>query len=259
MYGPHRRRPVQLKGEVALVTGASRGIGRAIAEALGRKGAKVAVGFVSRQEEARAVVNAINDAGGQAVQVRGDVGDAEQVENMLRTVEAFLGPVTVLVNNAGHSHFKNVPDITPEDFDRELATNLKGAFLLAQRVAPGMRGLGKGRIINIGSSVGLTGVSDGMDYVAAKAGIVGLTKGLAKDLAPHITVNCVVPGITDTDMARELGAALGEARVRWAVERRALKRMGTPADIAEAVLFLLEDGDFMTGQLLVVDGGRVML
>jgi 3-oxoacyl-[acyl-carrier protein] reductase len=240
-----------LKDRVALVTGASRGIGRAIAEALAGTGAAVAVNYRQRGEEAAAVAEAIQRSGGRAVAVAADVSVAGDVERMVREVEQRLGPVDILVNNAGMTLARGLDDISEADFDRTIAVNLKSAFLCTQAVLPGMRQRRWGRIINI-SSIGarLGSGSVSVAYAAAKAGVEGLSRGYALRLAPEgVTVNAVAPGLIDTEMGQPVIAAGGAARIP-------VGRVGTGEEIAQAVLLLAGDA-FITGQTIGVNGGSL--
>ena len=241
----------QLKGRVALVTGASRGIGRAIASALAEAGAAVAVNYRARSEEAAAVVEGIHQGGGRAAAVAADVSVSGDVERMVREVEQRLGPIDILVNNAGMAAVRGLDDITEEDFDRSLAINLKSAFLCTQAVLPGMRRRRWGRIVNIssiGARIGSGSVS--VAYAAAKAGLEGLTRGYALRLAPEgVTVNAVAPGLIDTEMGQPLIAAGAAARIP-------VGRVGTADEIAQAVLLLAGDA-YITGQTIAVNGGSL--
>ncbi|WP_185981639.1 SDR family NAD(P)-dependent oxidoreductase [Skermania sp. ID1734] len=241
-----------LVGRVALVTGGSRGIGRGIAQTLARAGAAVAVNYRSRQEHAAATVAEIERAGGTALAVRADVSMRAEVEAMVERVESELGPVDVLVNNAGIATIRGVDDLTEEDFDQTLAVNLKSAFLCTQAVISGMRQRGWGRIVNV-SSVAARGAGGiGVHYNASKAGLEGLTRGYAARLAADgITVNAVAPGLIDTEMAvplKESGVA----------DRLPVGRIGTPEEIGQAVLMMIGNG-FLTGQTVAVNGGGSFL
>jgi 3-oxoacyl-[acyl-carrier protein] reductase len=233
---------------VALVTGASRGIGRAIALALGRAGADVAVNYRDRQPQAAEVVDTILTGGRQAIAVRADVSSRAAVEAMVREVEATLGPIDVLVNNAGVATARGLDDLTEEDFDDAIAINLKSAFLCISAVLPGMRARRWGRIVNISSIAARGGGLVGVHYNASKAGLEGLTRGYASRLgAEGVTVNAVAPGPTDTDMGAPLKAGGIAARVP-------VGRLGEADEIAKAVLMLV-DNAFMTGQTVAVNGG----
>ncbi|OMC56703.1 3-oxoacyl-ACP reductase [Mycobacterium sp. IS-836] len=243
---------IALSNRVALVTGGSRGIGRGIAQALARAGAAVAVNYRHRQDEAAATVAEIERTGGRAISVRADVAMRSEVEAMAGQVGSELGPIDVLVNNAGIATIRGVEDITEEDFDETLTVNLKSAFLCTQAVVQGMRQRGWGRIVNV-SSVAARGAGNiGVHYNASKAGLEGLTRGYAARLAADgITVNAIAPGLIDTEMAvplKESGVA----------DRLPVGRIGTPDEIGQAVLMMIGNG-FLTGQTLAVNGGGSFL
>jgi 3-oxoacyl-[acyl-carrier protein] reductase len=245
-------RAIDLAGEVALVTGGSRGIGRAIAETLYAAGAKV--GIVGRSEEqARAAAAALGD---RAAGFGCDVAELSQVEAAVAATEQALGPITILVNNAGLTRDNILLRLTGEDWDAVLDANLKGAFHTTRTVIKGMMKRRAGRIINISSVVGLTGNKGQANYAASKAGLIGFTKSVAREYASrHVLVNCIAPGYIETDMTAALppdsrDALLGQI---------ALGRLGQPADVAGAVLFLASElASYMTGQVLIVDGGMVI-
>lgn len=241
----------ELKGRVALVTGGSRGIGKAIALALAGAGAAVAVNYRERSEQAEAVAEAVRKDGGRAAVFGTDVSLRGAVQSMVDDVEARLGPVDVLINNAGMAAARGLDDITEEDFDRSIAVNLKSAFLCTQAVLPGMRARRWGRVVNIssiGARIGSGGVS--IAYAAAKAGLEGLTRGYALRLAPDgVTVNAVAPGLIDTEMAKPLIEAGVASRIP-------VGRPGTGEEIAQAVLLIVGNG-FMTGQTIAVNGGAL--
>ena len=235
------------EGRVALVTGASRGIGRAVALALAECGAKIAVNFRSRAREAEAVVAAIEARGGKAVAVAADVSVAAAVEAMLTTVAAQLGPVDLLVNNAGVAIHRNIDDLSEADFDQTIATNLKSAFLCTRAVIPGMRERRFGRIVNISSGAARGAGVVGVHYNASKAGLEGLTRGYAARLAQYgITVNAVAPSLIDTEMMQ--GAA------NAAVQRIPVGRKGMPEEVAQAVVMVTAN-PYMTGQTVQLNGG----
>ena len=242
---------MSLNNHIALVTGGSRGIGKAIALALATAGAGVAVNYRERAEEAGSVVEAIHRIGGRAVAIGADVSTAVSVQSMISTVEERLGPIDILVNNAGIAPMRGLDDITEADFDRSIAVNLKSAFLCTQAVLPGMRARRWGRIINIssiGARIGSGSVS--VVYGAAKAGLEGLTRAYALRLAPEgVTVNAVAPGLIDTEMGKPLIEAGVGARIP-------VGRVGTGDEIAQAVLLLVRDA-FITGQTLAVNGGSL--
>jgi 3-oxoacyl-[acyl-carrier protein] reductase len=243
----------ELNKRVALVTGGSRGIGKAIALALAKAGAAVAINYRERGEEAAAVVAAIREGGGHAAAVAADVSNAAAVQRMVAETEDRLGPVDILVNNAGMAATRGLDEITEEDFDRAVAVNLKSAFLCTQAVLPDMRAQRWGRIVNIssiGARIGAGSVS--VAYGAAKAGLEGLTRAYALRLAPEgVTVNAIAPGLIDTEMGAPLIAAGIGARIP-------VGRVGAGDDVAQAVLFLVGDA-FVTGQTLAVNGGALFL
>ena len=242
-----------LDGRVAVVTGASRGIGRAIAARLAHEGARVVVTARSA-EGAGAAAGELPGAGHLGVAC--DVADSAAVDALVKRVESELGSLDVLVNNAGVTADNIMLRLRDEDWDRVLDTNLKGAFLMIRAAARGMMKRRSGRIINITSVVGLTGNRGQVNYAASKAGLVGLTKSVARELASRgILCNAVAPGYIGTDMTAELGDAAREALN----ERIALGRLGTPEDVAGVVAFLAgPDAGYITGQVLVVDGGMVI-
>lgn len=247
---------MRLSERVALVTGASRGIGRAIALALAAEGATVAVNYARSQEAAQEVVDQIRERGGRAEAFQADVADAEQVEGLVSAVESQLGPVDILVNNAGITRDGLLMRMTPEAWDEVVATNLTSAYRTTRAVLRGMLRRRSGRIINIASVSALTGNPGQANYAAAKAGLIGFTKSLAREVGSRgITVNVIAPGVIDTDMT----AALGEEWKRRMLDQIALGRFGTPEDVAGAVVFLASDAaGYVTGQTLVVDGGLTM-
>lgn len=240
-----------LRNRVALVTGASRGIGKAIALALGEAGAAIAVNYRERGEEAEAVSEAVRTRGGRADAFRADVSIRSAVQSMVRDVEERLGQIDILINNAGMAATRGLDDITEEDFDRALAVNLKSAFLCTQAVLPGMRARRWGRIVNIssiGARIGAGSVS--VAYGAAKAGVEGLTRAYALRLASEsVTVNAVAPGLIETEMGQPLIDAGVTARIP-------VGRAGAGDEIAQAVLLLVSNG-YMTGQTIAVNGGSL--
>lgn len=241
--------------QTALVTGSSRGIGRAIAVELAREGWAVCVNYLEHREAAEDLVRLLRAEGWEAIAVRADVSDRDAVEAMVRTAQAELGPIELLVNNAGISYQGLFQDTSNEIWDRTLAVNLTGARNAAQAVLPHMLSEKRGCIVNISSMWGLRGASCEVAYACSKAAIIGLTRSLALELAPSgIRVNCVAPGCIETDMVRVLGK---ETRAML-VEETPLGRLGTPEDIAHAVAFFAsEKSSFVTGQVLTADGGFI--
>ncbi len=245
-----------LDGKCALVTGASRGIGRAVALKLASEGAKIALNFAGNEAAADAVRREIEAAGGQAILVKADVANEAAVQDMVQKTADAFGRIDILVNNAGITRDGLLARMKEEDWDAVLSTNLKGVFLTTKAVTKLMMKQRAGRIVNMASVVGLTGNAGQANYSAAKAGVIGFTKTIAKELAGRgITANAVAPGFIDTDMTSVLSDKAKEA----ALSGIPLGRMGTPEDIADAVLFLVSDrASYITGQVLNVDGGMVM-
>ena len=243
---------IDLSGRTALVTGSTRGIGRAIAETLAGAGARVAVvgRDVVRAEEVASKL------GGGAAGFSCDVADIASVNALVENVEKAFGTIDILVNNAGLTRDNILFRLKDDDWDAVLDANLRGAFVAIRAVARGMMKRRWGRIINIASVVGLTGNKGQSNYAASKAGLIGLTKSVAKELASrNILINAVAPGFIETDMT---AAMTSEARAAMS-SQIPLERLGTPADVAAAVVFLAsEHASYITGQVLVVDGGLVM-
>jgi len=240
----------RLQGAVALVTGGSRGIGAAIAEAFAARGMHVAVNFRVAQAEAEAVVARIAASGGpKAVALGADVSDAAEVERLLAETRAALGPVTVLVNNAGIARMQPFDTITEDDFDELIRVNLKSAFLVTRAVLPDMRAVGFGRIINVSSVAAQTGGVVGPHYAASKAGMIGLTHSYASLLAKEgITVNAIAPALIETDMMR--------GRLDLAA-RIPMGRVGHVDEMASIALMLAGNG-YVTGQTIGANGGMYM-
>lgn len=238
---------MDLAGRIALVTGGARGIGRAIALALAEAGADVAVNYRERTAAAEAVADAIRALGRRVLTVAADVSDGASVTEMVRAVEGELGPVDVLVNNAGIGIRRGLDDLTEAEFDRTIAVNLKSAFLCTQAVMPHMRGQGWGRVVNISSGAARGAGGVGLHYNASKAGMEGLTRGYAARLAKEgVTVNAVAPSLVQTDMTSD-----------WARDRASaipVGRLGTSEEIAQAVLMVIGNA-YMTGQTVQVNGG----
>lgn len=245
-----------LSGKVALVTGASRGIGRAIALRLATDGAKVALNFASNIAKAEAVKAEIESCGGEAMLVQGDVADFETVTALVKQVTDAWGRLDILINNAGITRDNLLLKMSVDDFDRVISTNLKGVFNCTKAVTKLMMKQRGGRIVNMSSVVALKGNISQTNYAAAKAGIIGFTKSAARELASRgVTVNAVAPGLINTDMT----AALSEKVKEVMLQEIPAGRMGTPEDVANAVAFLVSDqAAYITGQVLSVDGGMVM-
>jgi 3-oxoacyl-[acyl-carrier protein] reductase len=236
-----------LTSRVALVTGGSRGIGRAIALALADAGANVAVNYRESTDDARAVADAIRAGGRRAVAVGADVSDSVAVTHMVNQIATELGPVDVLINNAGIALIRSVDELTEADFDRTITVNLKSAFLCTQAVLPHLRAQRWGRIVNISSGAARGAGGIGVHYNASKAGMEGLTRGYAARLVTEgITVNTVAPSLIDTDMM--------SARRDDYARRIPLGRMGTPEEVAQAALLVLGN-PYMTGQTVQLNGG----
>jgi 3-oxoacyl-[acyl-carrier protein] reductase len=239
-----------IRGKVALVTGGSRGIGRATALALARAGAKVAVNYKTHVADAEAVCAEIGSQGGQAVAVQADVSITAQVDGMVQQVEDQFGSVAVLVNNAGITRPQPLHEITERDWDEVLAVNLKSVFLVTQAVLPGMRAAKWGRIINLSSVAAQTGGVIGPHYAASKAGIIGLTHSYAALLAKEgITVNAVAPALIETEMIRN--------NPRAKPDLIPVGRFGTVDEVADVVVMLAAN-DYITGQTINVNGGWYM-
>jgi 3-oxoacyl-[acyl-carrier protein] reductase len=238
----------ELTGRVALVTGGSRGIGKAIAMALADAGADVAVNYRERAEDAATVVEAIRSMERRATTVAGDVSLGESVRKMVARVEDELGPIDILINNAGTGRIRGLDELDEAEFDRTIAINLKSAFLCTQAVLPSMRARRWGRIVNISSAAARGPGIVGVHYNASKAGLEGLTRGYASRLAKEdITVNAVAPGPVETELAQPLKEMSVAARIP-------VGRFGTTAEVAQAVLMVIGN-PFMTGQTIAVNGG----
>ncbi|MGV2620021.1 3-oxoacyl-[acyl-carrier-protein] reductase [Halobacillus sp. ACCC02827] len=245
-----------LQDRSALVTGASRGIGKAIALELAAKGAKVAVNFAGSEDKAEAVVQEIRENGGTAIKIQANVSDADDVKRMVKTVVDEFGSLDILINNAGITKDNLLMRMKEEEFDAVIDTNLKGVFLCTKGVTRQMMKQKYGRIINVASIVGVSGNPGQANYVAAKAGVIGMTKSNAKELAArNIHVNAVAPGYIATDMTD----ALTDEQREQMLNLIPLSRLGEAKDVARVVRFLAsEDADYMTGQTLHIDGGMVM-
>jgi 3-oxoacyl-[acyl-carrier protein] reductase len=240
-----------LSRRVALVTGGSRGIGKAVAISLAEAGAAIAVNYLEQTAAADSVVKEIRDKGGKAMAVRADVSQAVEVARMMAETEQALGPVDVLVNNAGIGLVRTVDTLTEADFDLTIAVNLKSVFLCTQAVIPGMRERKWGRIVNISSGAARGAGGVGPHYNASKAGMEGMTRGYAARLVKDgITVNAVAPSLIETDMVKQ-GLASNASRIP-------LGRFGTPEECAQIVMMLVGNA-YMTGQTVALSGGMSFL
>ncbi len=246
----------RFEGKAAIVTGASRGIGREIALLLGQEGAKVAVNYSGSKEKADEVVQTIKEAGGDAFAIQADVSNSDSVKNMIdETIESF-GSVDILVNNAGITKDNLLMRMKEDEWDDVININLKGVYLCTKGVTRQMMRQRAGKIVNVASIVGVSGNPGQANYVAAKAGVIGFTKTAAKELASrNINVNAVAPGFITTDMTD----ALNEDVKNEMLKNIPLGKLGSPENVAKTVLFLLsEDAAYITGQAIHVDGGMVM-
>ena len=242
--------------KIALVTGASRGIGRAIATELAHRGWAVAIGYRVRRDKAEELARQLTEEGCRAMICQADVSRREQVEDMVRRVEENFGPVALLVNNAGIAGQSLFQELTEERWHEFFSVNVDGAFYASRAVLPHMLHEHAGCIVNISSIWGQRGASCEVAYSATKAALIGLTRSLAAELAPsHIRVNCVAPGVIRTDMLDELPPEI----LPQLAEQTPLGRLGTPEDIAAAVAFLADPAaGFITGQVLTCDGGFIL-
>jgi 3-oxoacyl-[acyl-carrier protein] reductase len=244
---------MKLKNKVALITGAGRGIGKAIALEFAKEGAKVVVNYLHSEREANEIVEEIKRIGSDAIAIKADVSKFDEVSLMIKKATENFNGIDILVNNAGViTRPGDYENMSEADFNKTIDVNLKGTYNCIKAIIPVMKRQECGRIINIGSVFGFLGAAPVAAYCAAKAGVINLTKSFAKELAPKVLVNCVAPGTIDTEMTR----ASGEELIKWISENTPLKRIGKPEEIARAVLFLAsDDSSFITGHVLVVDGG----
>lgn len=240
---------------IALITGASKGIGAKAAEYLARSGLSVAINYKSDDAAAETVAKRINALGGRAALFRCDISDPESIDSMFQEIESNLGEVTVLVNNAGVSYIGLLQDMSYDEIRNHTGVNLLGAIYVTKRAVPAMIRRHKGVIVNISSMWGEVGASCEVVYSACKAGIIGFTKALAKELGPSgIRVNCVSPGVIATDMNRELS----DETISGLCEETPLLRIGKPEDVGQAIAWLCsEEASFITGQVVSVNGGII--
>lgn len=246
----------KLTGKTAIVTGASRGIGAAIARRFAEEGANIVVNYSGSQDKAEAVVSEIEQAGGKAIAVKANVADADAVKAMADAAMEEFGSIDILVNNAGITRDNLMMRMKEDEWDDVINTNLKGVFVCTKAVTRQMMKQRAGRIVNIASIVGVMGNAGQANYVAAKAGVIGLTKTTARELASRgITANAVAPGFITTDMTDKLGEDVQSSMLA----QIPLARFGAPEDVANAALFLASDeASYVTGQTLHLDGGMVM-
>lgn len=246
---------MEIKNKLALVTGSSRGLGKATALALAEAGADVIVNYVESKKEAEVVASMVRNHGRRSEAIQADVSKSQDVNKMATYIFDEYGPVDILVNNAGAIIRPGMWDVLKgEDFDLTFDLNLKGTIYCIQEFAPKMIDQRSGSIVNVTSTYAMTGAAAVLAYTSAKAGLISVTKSMARELGPHgITVNCVAPGNFDTDMATEAGDAINE----WAISTTPLGRLGKPEEIGEAVVFLISS-NFITGQTLIVDGGQIL-
>ena len=245
---------MDLKNKVAIITGSRRGIGKAIALALAKAGANVVVSDINL-DDCNKVVEEIKAINGNALAVKADVSNPEDVSQMINLTTEKFGKVNILINNAGIYMQKSLTDVTEQDFDRTLDINLKGVFLCSKAVVPEMIKQGKGKIINIASIAGQVGFANSSAYCASKGAIINITRELALELAQYkINVNAIGPGVIETDMTKDL--LEDKATKETLLANIPLSRIGKPEDIANAALFLASDNsDYITGITLFVDGG----
>jgi acetoacetyl-CoA reductase/3-oxoacyl-[acyl-carrier protein] reductase len=245
----------RLDGKTALVTGGARGIGRAIALELAREGAKVAVNYQSSDAAAQEVADTINKAGGACLLAKANLADPQQARALVKKVAEQLGHLDILVNNAGITRDKQIGKLTDADWLQVIQTNLNAVFFCTSAAIPIMTGQSYGRIVNVASMNGQVGAFGQANYSASKGGVIAFTRTAALELArSNITVNCVVPGYTETDMFAKVPADI-QAQIKAKIP---LRRFAQPAEIARAVVYLVTDGDYVTGQQINVNGGAYM-
>ena len=245
-----------LKGKTAIVTGASRGIGRSTAIKLASLGANIILNYRSNEEEASKVEEEIKAFGVETIKIKADISKIEEVENMISTAKEKFGSIDIMVNNAGITKDALIMRMKEEDFDSVINVNLKGVFNCLKCITPVMMKQKSGKIINLSSVVGISGNAGQVNYAASKAGVIGMTKSLAKEIGSRgITVNAVAPGFIETDMTDVLGEKAKDEYKKGIP----LRRLGKPEDVANVIAFLASDAaDYVTGQVIHVDGGMVM-
>lgn len=245
-----------LKGKCAVITGASRGIGKCIAKKFAKEGANVVINYRNNEEEALKVKQELEDLGSQVLVVKADVSELEQAENLIKEAKKEFGRVDILVNNAGITKDNLIIRMKEEDFDSVIKTNLKGAFNCLKAVTPIMLKQKYGKIVNMASVVGVVGNPGQVNYCASKAGLIGMTKSLAKEIGSrNITINAIAPGFIDTDMTK----ILSDDQKKKILSQIPLNKFGNVEDIANVALFLgSENSNYITGQVIHVDGGMAM-
>ena len=245
-----------LKGKCAVITGASRGIGKCIATKFAKEGANVVINYRNNEEEALKVKQELEDLGSQVLVVKADVSELEQAENLIKEAKKEFGRVDILVNNAGITKDNLIIRMKEEDFDSVIKTNLNGAFNCLKAVTPIMLKQKYGKIVNMASVVGVVGNPGQVNYCASKAGLIGMTKSLAKEIGSrNITVNAIAPGFIDTDMTK----ILSDDQKKKILSQIPLNKFGNVEDIANVALFLgSENSNYITGQVIHVDGGMAM-
>ena len=245
-----------LKGKCAVITGASRGIGKCIATKFAKEGANIVINYRNNEEEALKVKEELEGLGSQVLVVKADVSELEQAENLIKEAKKEFGRVDILVNNAGITKDNLIIRMKEEDFDSVIKTNLKGAFNCLKAVTPIMLKQKYGKIVNMASVVGVVGNPGQVNYCASKAGLIGMTKSLAKEIGSrNITVNAIAPGFIDTDMTK----ILSDDQKKKILSQIPLNKFGNVEDIANVALFLgSENSNYITGQVIHVDGGMAM-